>query len=171
MTVKLLGKRRVLQASYNCEDVTGCRQFHAMAFEPHLGVTLRTAVLTEAILTYLLNLVIIYSMRKPSQPHIRYCLACTVSVQVSLPAQFRFKKNKPSFLLSKVLHSGCFFATRSHGNCLTQHQSSRSFCFFQHHMITNCYWRRRQPSFLHMHSCTYGKNHMLMAAVVPASLN
>lgn len=41
-----------------------CRKFHEMAFEPRLGVTLRTAVLTEAILTYLLNLVIIYSMRE-----------------------------------------------------------------------------------------------------------
>ena len=35
-----------------------------MAFEPRLGVTLRTAVLSEAILTYLLNLVIIYSTRE-----------------------------------------------------------------------------------------------------------
>lgn len=37
-----------------------------MAFEPRFGVSLRVAVLTEAVLTYLLNLVIIYSMRRPS---------------------------------------------------------------------------------------------------------
>lgn len=34
-----------------------------MAFEPRFGVTLGVAVLTETVLTYLLNLVIIYSMR------------------------------------------------------------------------------------------------------------
>ena len=40
-----------------------CSKFHEMAFEPRFGVGLKEAVLTEAVLTYLLNLVIIYSMR------------------------------------------------------------------------------------------------------------
>ncbi len=48
-----------------------CRNFYKMALGPRPGVSLRVAILVEGLLTYFLNLVILYATSESCSKHAR----------------------------------------------------------------------------------------------------